>query len=200
MAAHELPTIVAPESWDKLSELIEAEIARHSGPDKVVTSNPHLVADSALWSRWLRGKSVAASLGKGDKVAVAYHGTHSEHNVDSICRTGFDPSRRKGQALGPGEYFAEHSRMSVSYAAATKALIVSLVLVCPQMSFHSKQCILVVNNPLDVDDITFCLPILVVYDNTPSANASQAPARQTASEDGTAMNLTPTWWWLPVAS
>lgn len=37
---------------------------------------------------------------------LVFHGTQ-EANVESILKQGLDPNKRKGQAHGRGEYFAE---------------------------------------------------------------------------------------------
>jgi RNA:NAD 2'-phosphotransferase (TPT1/KptA family) len=52
---------------------------------------------------------------KGDKydVKVLFHGT-DERNVDAILRDGLDPSLRKGQSYGQGEYFASSPAMTLT--------------------------------------------------------------------------------------
>eukprot|EP01064_Diplonema_japonicum_P035589 TRINITY_DN776_c3_g1_i1.p1 TRINITY_DN776_c3_g1~~TRINITY_DN776_c3_g1_i1.p1 ORF type:complete len:753 (+),score=127.18 TRINITY_DN776_c3_g1_i1:1274-3532(+) len=47
-------------------------------------------------------------------VGYGFHGT-AEQNIQSIATDGFDTSKRRGQAYGPGEYFALNSSTSVGY-------------------------------------------------------------------------------------
>ena len=61
------------------------------------------------------------------KVALVFHGT-SETNIDVICREGLDPKRRRGQAYGPGEYFAETNGISFAYCKGGKKMLVFAVL------------------------------------------------------------------------
>lgn len=44
-------------------------------------------------------------------IRLVFHGTPAA-NVDSILRESLDPSRRRGQAMGPGEYFGELTPIS----------------------------------------------------------------------------------------
>ena len=43
------------------------------------------------------------------RLRMVFHGT-AEANIDAICQNGLDPSRRAGQAYGPGEYFGGDCR------------------------------------------------------------------------------------------
>ena len=53
---------------------------------------------------------------------LAFHGT-PEANIQSICTNGFDPTRRSGQAYGPGEYFARTPGTPISYCQGGKKML-----------------------------------------------------------------------------
>lgn len=55
-----------------------------------------------------------SGLASDTKFSIVFHGT-AKHNVSRILANGLDPSRRNGQAYGPGEYFAKDPGISVSY-------------------------------------------------------------------------------------
>ena len=100
---------------------------------------------------------------------VAFHGTKSLYAVRSIFVNGFDPWRRTGQLMGPGEYFAKDISISEGYTGGTGLILASLILRVPNppSDCYCTMCrvvergnVLVVNNPLD-SSITYCLPIAV---------------------------------------
>ena len=81
------------------------------------------------------------------KTILAFHGT-PEANISSICSNGFDPSRRRGQACGPGEYFATNPGTSITYSrGGNKMLVCELLL--GQADVHHTQHgnIVVMKNP-----------------------------------------------------
>lgn len=53
---------------------------------------------------------------------LAFHGT-SEANIHSICTNGFDPTKRSGQAYGPGEYFAKTPGVPMGYCQGGKKML-----------------------------------------------------------------------------
>eukprot|EP01060_Flectonema_neradi_P036769 TRINITY_DN7184_c0_g1_i1.p1 TRINITY_DN7184_c0_g1~~TRINITY_DN7184_c0_g1_i1.p1 ORF type:complete len:771 (+),score=174.77 TRINITY_DN7184_c0_g1_i1:68-2314(+) len=53
---------------------------------------------------------------KHQKIVQGFHGT-PEQNLMGIAKTGFDPSKRSGQAYGAGEYFGKTTDVSSSYMA-----------------------------------------------------------------------------------
>ena len=61
--------------------------------------NEHSRPGTPLYNRFVTAWERVAD----QTVLLAFHGT-AEQNIDSICQTGLDPSLRRGQALGPGEY------------------------------------------------------------------------------------------------
>eukprot|EP01059_Diplonema_ambulator_P030662 TRINITY_DN533_c0_g2_i1.p1 TRINITY_DN533_c0_g2~~TRINITY_DN533_c0_g2_i1.p1 ORF type:complete len:788 (+),score=192.47 TRINITY_DN533_c0_g2_i1:58-2421(+) len=61
-------------------------------------------------------------------VAWGFHGT-AEDNITKIATNGFDPSKRKGQAHGVGEYFAVHPSTSMSYCVGGRYMFYCKLLV-----------------------------------------------------------------------
>ena len=77
-----------------------------------VKENPHAQPGGALFNAY---KEKYKSLAKGNrKTAMAFHGT-VDANIDSICQNGYNPALRRGQAHGPGEYFATSPDVSFSF-------------------------------------------------------------------------------------
>jgi len=90
----------------------------------------------------------------------AWHGTGSDSGIIGICHDGFDPTRRSGQACGPGEYFGQSSGVSHGYSGSNGRMILSFLLDVTETSKHSNFCY-VVNNPKDWTH-SYCLPLLIV--------------------------------------
>ncbi|KAL3904629.1 MAG: hypothetical protein SGILL_009992 [Bacillariaceae sp.] len=64
-------------------------------------------------------------------LSIVFHGT-ATRNIQDILNNGLDPSRRSGQAYGPGEYFSKDPTVSVSYCKGDSAMLVFLVVVPPK--------------------------------------------------------------------
>ena len=90
---------------------------------------------------------------------LGWHGT-SESSIDSICKNGFDPTRRSGQAYGTGEYFGLTSGISYNYCRNGNFMIVAFILKGPHVKLIEKLCH-IVENPID-KSLTYCLPLLIV--------------------------------------
>ena len=60
------------------------------------------------------------------KLRLVFHGT-PEANIESICARGLDPTRRAGQAHGPGEYFGGDASVSLGYCRGGRKMIVFVV-------------------------------------------------------------------------
>eukprot|EP01061_Rhynchopus_euleeides_P014487 TRINITY_DN25091_c0_g1_i2.p1 TRINITY_DN25091_c0_g1~~TRINITY_DN25091_c0_g1_i2.p1 ORF type:complete len:1565 (+),score=406.26 TRINITY_DN25091_c0_g1_i2:452-4696(+) len=104
-----------------------------------------------------RGGNVLPTTGR-----FGWHGTRTREALVAICRDGWDPSRRAGQACGPGEYFGHTAETSMGYAGATNMLIVAFILHGPHLNDTAH---LVVNNPLDSHK-AYVLPVgVVVFGN-----------------------------------
>jgi hypothetical protein len=95
----------------------------------------------------------------------AFHGT-SVNAIESICQSGFDPTRRCGQVHGPGEYFGVTAAISHGYSkidsssSDSKMMIIAFILRCDRVTTQKGFCY-VVNNPVDWS-AAFNLPVAVV--------------------------------------
>ncbi|UJR17978.1 hypothetical protein I4U23_004878 [Adineta vaga] len=106
----------------------------------------------------------------------AFHGT-SPKAVESICHSGFDPSRRSGQAYGPGEYFGVTAAVSHGYSKKDNPstdnymMIVAYLLKSDRVKTFKDFCY-VVNNPIDWKT-SFNLPVaLITYGKKPTTGPS----------------------------
>lgn len=81
------------------------------------------------------------------KTCLAFHGT-PEANIQNICKSGYDPSRRCGQAHGPGEYFATTPDIPLGYCGGGKKMLLNELLL-GQVDQHHKKTgnIVVMKNP-----------------------------------------------------
>jgi Poly(ADP-ribose) polymerase catalytic domain len=59
-------------------------------------------------------------------IGVVFHGT-SPQNIPPILKDGLDPTKRRGQGYGPGEYFSKNPSVSVSYCKGGMEMLVFLV-------------------------------------------------------------------------
>lgn len=94
----------------------------------------------------------------------AYHGT-APASIKPICEHGFDPTKRSGQAYGPGEYFGVTSAVSHGYSVRGNttgpfSMIIGFLMNCPQLTTHARFCH-VMNNPTDWSH-AFNVPVVVV--------------------------------------
>ena len=91
-----------------------------------VYMNPHSLPGTPLYERFF-----AAWARVPDKsMRLVFHGT-PEKNIDAICREGLDPNRRRGQALGPGEYFGGQPMISLGYCKGGHKMLVFCILTDP---------------------------------------------------------------------
>lgn len=151
----DLPNII-----QKAKKFIEDEWdSIQLGRPKRIEINPGLIANCPSMQKFC-----SAVLLLGENVLsngfCAWHGTNSEGGVIGICYDGFDPSRRSGQAYGPGEYFGQASTASHSYAGNSNRMIVTFILKVPQVSTQGNFCY-IVNNPKDFK-LSFNLPVIVL--------------------------------------
>jgi hypothetical protein len=102
---------------------------------------------------------------KSSNMIFAWHGTE-ESNIDAICRRGFDPSRRRGQQYGPGEYFGITSTASYGYCKGGSFLVATLLLDGEWLSKTNAVNAYLVNNDSDFSH-SFCLPLFIVNFGTP---------------------------------
>lgn len=81
------------------------------------------------------------------KTILAFHGT-AETNIQSICSRGYDPSLRRGQAYGPGEYFATKPDTPLSYCSGGKKMLLNELLLGQAGTHHTQHGdIVVMKNP-----------------------------------------------------
>lgn len=179
---------------------------KQNKPEFVATPNPYLSPECSMWANWERGKRIAKQLTSQEKVVMVYHGTHSDFNINGICRKGFDPSRRRCQLFGSGEYFSSSIETALTFSAGTRAVVVSLALICPQTKFRKGFSTVFVDNPPLAREIAFCLPILVVYDNSPRLESSairphprptERPHDSASPARWSARHCASGWWWMP---
>jgi hypothetical protein len=91
-----------------------------------VRENPAALPGQPLYERF----AAAHARAQDKRVALCFHGTAAE-NLEAICAGGLDPARRKGQSMGPGEYFATEAKTSLGYCRNGKALLLFAVLLDP---------------------------------------------------------------------
>jgi len=119
--------------------------------------NPGLRTGSESLSRFqLALTKVSDGINNG---FFAWHGT-SENVIEKICDTGFDPTKRRGQVYGEGEYFGVDASVSRGYSRGCNHLIVAYILQSPAVRVVQGFCY-VVNNPTNWE-FSYCLPLLVV--------------------------------------
>lgn len=150
-----------------------------------VESNPSLTEDSHLYQLWRHGIQVMKQLSPSGTMRVAYHGTHSEKLTSSICEHGFDPSRRRTQGFGAGEYFSGRPEGAIPYAAGTKQILCCIILNGPQTrtrrpaGFSSD--IVICNNPPSRAGATFSLPIFTITYRAQSSDNKEASTQDAAT-------------------
>jgi Poly(ADP-ribose) polymerase catalytic domain len=75
-------------------------------------------------------------LGINSTLELVFHGTRAT-NISNILENGLDPSKRKGQSYGPGEYFGRQPNISISYCHGDKSMLV-FVIVKPDDAVANK--------------------------------------------------------------
>ena len=89
-----------------------------------VAMNPHSLPGTPLYERFFAAWAQVPN----KSMRLVFHGT-SEENIDAICAEGLDPKRRRGQALGPGEYFAGTPGVSLGYCKGGRKMLVFCILI-----------------------------------------------------------------------
>ena len=88
-----------------------------------VRENPAALPGQKLYERFLEAYRRA-----GDKrVALCFHGT-AAGNIAAICAAGLDPARRRGQSMGPGEYFAREAGVALPFCRQGRDIVLFVVL------------------------------------------------------------------------
>ena len=95
-------------------------------------------------SLFKRFKQKYDSLAKNQRVTcLAFHGT-ADKNISSICKNGYDPKLRSGQAYGTGEYFATTPDTPMNYCKGGKRMLLNELLLGQQGTHHTKHSVIVV--------------------------------------------------------
>ena len=100
-------------------------------------------------SLYERFKAKALTMSKDKrKTCLAFHGT-AEGNIPSICKNGYDPSRRSGQSYGAGEYFATTPDVSMGYCKSGKKMLLNELLLGVAGVDHTQHSnIIVMKDPV----------------------------------------------------
>ena len=109
--------------------------------EPTVKTNAHILSMNAVGTLLGAGRVQAMKqafveegkrcAGMGDKyhIQIVFHGT-SESNIRNILHNGLDPSLRRGQSLGQGEYFAANPALPLQYCGGGKKMLVFAVITC----------------------------------------------------------------------
>ena len=68
--------------------------------------------------------------------------------MDPICKNGFDPGRRSGQAYGSGEYFGVTAGVSSAYCHEGNFMLVVFILKGPHVSLQPNFCHIIAIQPI----------------------------------------------------
>jgi hypothetical protein len=126
-----------------------------------VEMNPCLLLNSLCVKRFMQGigvNSVDAILTLNTR--WVWHGS-SHEGIVGICCDGWQPSRRRRQTPGYGEFFGLTCNISHGYCKGSPHMIIALIV---QNGIHTEQpgshC--VVMNPNYDTGPSYCLPVAVV--------------------------------------
>ena len=101
-----------------------------------IKENDHAKPGGALYKKFI---STRDSLAVSDrKTCLAFHGT-AETNIDSICKNGYDPLKRCGQAYGAGEYFATSPGTPMGYVKGGKRILLNELLLGQNGVHHTQH-------------------------------------------------------------
>ena len=110
-----------------------------------ISENDHAKAGGVLYKKFVAARNALPQADR--KTCLAFHGT-PESNIPSICANGYDPGRRKGQAYGPGEYFAATPNTPLGYCSGGKKLLLNELLLGQSGVHHTRSGdIIVMKNP-----------------------------------------------------
>ena len=102
-----------------------------------ITENPSAMPpNGALFQKF---QSAWKKLPSGQRNTIlAFHGT-AEGNIQSICNNGYDPSKRKRQAKGAGEYFAVTPVTPKGCSKIGKKMLLNELLLGKEGTHHTKH-------------------------------------------------------------
>jgi len=141
---------------------------RHKLQTDTLRINSELEKGCPCGKKFLRAlKTIGLNPDNPEKVysqgIFGWHGTRTEQGVAGIAHNNFDPSRRSGQAYGPGEYCAKKPDYSQnSYWGNTNTLFVVFIL--KNNPCYTENEHYVVNNPTHGNEM-YMVPILIATFN-----------------------------------
>lgn len=115
---------------------VQAFLKQFSGLNVLhILENEHAKLGGVLYKKFMAARN---NLPPGyQNTCLAFHGT-PEKNIPSICKEGYDPSKRSAQAYGPGEYFASTPNTSMSYCQQGKKMLLNELLLGQEGLHHKK--------------------------------------------------------------
>ena len=126
---------------------------------KSIQFNQFLLEGCPAYQRFTEALSKVDFESVDESGFFCWHGS-DDKCIESICKTGFDPHRRSGQAYGRGEYFGGNPQISMGYSKGNCHLILTYILNKAPFT-HKDQGIIVVDNPIDWKS-SYCLPLMVI--------------------------------------
>ena len=124
----------------------------------IVNRHAHPETPSALYDKFI-GACFDVHETHKHSLLLCYHGT-PENNLENICENGLDPTKRRRQAFGMGEYFGKRADVSFQYCGSfpkdTFKLVVFAVLCAPEGLTYQTDDILVMH------ENDFQLPLYIV--------------------------------------
>ena len=135
------------------------------GPIKDISINGSINSGSKSIQRFCMCLSVEKMILKPSDIIYGWHGT-SDNAFLPICFDGFDPSKRSGQACGPGEYFGIKLITSMGYNRGKfnskngQMILAAIINKQGITSVHGDFCY-VVNNPIHWS-YSYSLPLMAV--------------------------------------
>ena len=121
-------------SWDDVDAFLKSFPGTLNVVD--VKENDHAKPGGKLYQKFVDAQDILPEAHR--KTCLAFHGT-ADDNIDSICTNGYDPSRRRGQAHGPGEYFATTPLTPMNYVTGGKRMLLNELLLGQEGVHHTKH-------------------------------------------------------------
>lgn len=110
-----------------------------------IYENDHAKSGGVLYKKFMAARKALSQ--SDQKTCLAFHGT-SEANIPSICKEGYDETKRSCQAYGQGEYFAATPDLPLSYCKGGKKMLLNELLLGQEGVHHTKHGdIIVMQNP-----------------------------------------------------
>jgi hypothetical protein len=172
-ATREQMTVFVSKLDDQCRRFVQSTWAASNGNILHIELNPFVcttaLAESPVLQKFWPAY-VASRLSQIDGSNFYWHGTRMP-SIEPICRDGFNPALRSGQALGPGEYFGRNSTVSHPFAhpdpQGRRHMLAVFILPGHGRSHND---VLIVDNPRQGQ--SFCLPVSVVYYGLPVVPAN----------------------------